>query len=136
MDEPTSEFLDDIRRSHTLPPGSEALDAARAVFYALLRADSEDGCRRIAGFFPEELETLWKPAFYRCLREQRRDEGPSMPRDVEGRMRVHSPELGEGDPTGLARAVLEALASRLEDGERRDLAETLPDELKDSLDAS
>jgi uncharacterized protein (DUF2267 family) len=133
MDEPTSAFLEEIRRSHALPAGCDDLDAARAVFYALLRAETEEGCRSLATHFPEELETLWKPALYRCLRETRGEERPDPPATFTEGVRARMPEIGEGEAHAVAEAVLDALVSRMGAPERTSLAHALPEELKDAL---
>jgi len=133
MDEPTSAFLEEIRRSRSLPAGCDDLDAARAVFYALLRAETEQGCRSLAAHFPEELETLWKPALYRCLRETRGEDAPDPPATFKDGVRAGMPEIGDGDARAVAEAVIDALVSRMSAPERNSLADALPEELRDTL---
>lgn len=136
MDEPTSAFLEEIRHSRTLPPGSDALDAARAVFYAMLRAETEAGCRRLAGHLPDALETLWKPSLYRCLREQRGEDVPPPPTGFADRMRVHLPEIDDAEARGVGVAVVRALEPRLDDPDRGALTDALPEELREPLTAT
>jgi len=67
----TRQFLDRLERDAAVADREAALEGARAVFHALLESGESGDPDDVAALLPEELETLWKPAYYSCLRERR-----------------------------------------------------------------
>lgn len=132
MDE-TTEFLDQVRHgTGAIGDQGRALDIARAVFFALLWSHA-NSCRQVARLLPDELETVWKPALFTCLRKEGGD-GASEDRTFVAHVQDHVPDLE--DPTaarGAVASVLRALKDHLDAREQAELAELLPDELKDAL---
>lgn len=131
MDE-TSEFLDQVRHgTGAIGDRGRALDIARAVFFALLWSNARS-CREVADLLPEELETVWKPALFTCLR---RDPGPTDAPDDDflAHVQEHVPDLEAPAARAAVASVLRALQDHLEPPEQEALAELLPEDLRDAL---
>lgn len=124
-----SEFLERIQSASPAEDPDRTLQAVRGIFYAMMQGVEEDGCREVAGLLPEELETLWKPALFTCLREHRSDEGPPADATFADRVRRHAPEMETEEVERLTRAVLDALAPRLSADARERLFRSTPPEL-------
>lgn len=122
------EFLDHVQRETAVEDRQRALVGVRAVFYGLMASPSRSDLRRLVALFPEELETLWKPAFYTCLRD-RRDRNGASGKSFLDLVRRHSRPADELEADRMSRAVLEALRARLPDLDRRTLDEFVPAEL-------
>lgn len=128
-------FLDQVQLQTAVNDRQRALVGVRAVFYGLMASPSRADLRRLVALFPEELETLWKPAFYTCLRDRRERNGGSSPGFLEQVRTEMFPKASDGDdldPRRMSRAVLGALRSRLSDLDRSVLDEFVPEELEES----
>lgn len=131
MDE-TSDFLDEIRHgTGAIGDRGRALDIARGVFFALLHSHA-DACRDVAELLPDELETVWKPALFTCLR---REDDPTAGEtgDFLTHVQGQVPDLREPEARAAVASVLRALKEHLDPPEQAELAELLPDELRDAL---
>lgn len=132
MSRSTTEFLDRVQDAASIPDRQEAVRGVRAVFRALMSRHGDQRVRELAALLPEELETLWKPAFYASLREPTlgsgSDGGRAMGREVAGEV----PGLDEGDGERLARAVVVALEPFLTADRRAELKPYLPAALRGS----
>lgn len=127
------QFLDQVQRETAVEDRQRALVGVRAVFYGLMAGPSRADLRRLVALFPEELETLWKPAFYTCLRDRReRTGGPSgsFLERVRRRARPETGDVDDLDPLRMSRAVLDALRSGVSDLDRRTLDGFVPEELE------
>lgn len=129
MDE-TSEFLDHVQDASPTRDRGRVLDVARGVFYALLRASGPRRCREVADLLPEELETVWKPAFFTCLRENRSPNGPPAGSTFLDLVRRRVPDMDEEEFRGATSAVIDSLRPYLTPGEIEQLSSCLPDELR------
>lgn len=123
------DFLDRIHSATTAEDPDRTLEAVRGVFYALMQADEEGGCRTVASLLPEELETLWKPALFTCLRDHRSEEGPPTYRSFVEAVRRRAPELEPDEVGRLTRAVLDGLAPYLSKEDRDRLLRATPEEM-------
>lgn len=123
------EFLERIQHASPADDPDRTLQAVRGIFYAMMQGAEEDGCREVAGLLPEELETLWKPALFTCLREHRSSDGP--PADASFVERVHRrvPDMEPEEIERLTRAVLDGLAPRLPEEDRDRLLRSAPADL-------
>lgn len=134
MDE-TSEFLDEIRHgTGAIGDRGRALVIARAVFFALLRSHA-DSCRDVAGLLPGELETIWKPALFNCLRSEG-DPGAPRAETFLAFVQEQVGDLEEPEARAAVASVLRALKRHLGTPEQTELAGLLPDELEDVLTAA
>ncbi|MFW6010561.1 MAG: DUF2267 domain-containing protein [Gemmatimonadota bacterium] len=127
------QFLDQVQRETAVEDRQQALVGVRAVFYGLMAEPSRADLRRLAALFPEELETLWKPAFYTRLRDRREREGPSEEEFLErvrGRVRDGTSSEVDLDARRMSRVVLGALRSRLPEPDRATLDDFVPDDLE------
>lgn len=128
-----SEFLERVQKSSALGDHDRTLDAVRGVFFALFLGVADGQERAAAEHLPDELEILWKPALFACLREE--DEAGAGERpDAEAfvaRVRRHAPALEGERVEPVARAVLRELRPRLSADGRSRLAAGLPDHLRD-----
>lgn len=122
------EFLERIQSASPAEDPDRTLEAVRGIFYAMMQGTEETGCREVAGLLPEELETLWKPALFTCLREHRSSEGPPSDASFAERVRRHAPDLEDEEIERLTRAVLDALAPRLSAEDRDRLLRSAPPE--------
>lgn len=130
-----SEFLERVQATSAVGGHDRTLAAVRGVFYALLRRADDGRTRELADHLPEELEALWKPALFACLRESDPDgRGAEDPSFVE-RVRRRAPELDEEGVEEVARAVLRELRPRLAPDARSELAGALPDRMEDGWTA-
>lgn len=129
MDEP-SEFLDEVRRACALEDRSRALETARGVFGVLLRAGGEGSCRSVAAHLPEELETVWKPAFFTCLREDASLPDGGREGAFVRQLREEVPALDADDADRAVRSVLRALRHRMDTEGQAELARSLPETLR------
>lgn len=123
------QFLDQVQRETAVEDRQQALVGVRAVFYGLMAEPSRSDLRRLAALFPEELETLWKPAFYTCLRDRRERDGRSDRRFLE-HVREQLGTADDLDPRRMSRAVLGALRVRLPELDRSTLGDFVPDDLE------
>lgn len=123
------EFLDRIESASPTGDRDRTLEAVRGVFYAMMQGGDEAGCREVAALLPEDLETLWKPALFTCLREQRSPDGPPADGDFVARVRRRVPDLEPEEIERLTRAVVDGLAPHLSEEERARLLGTAPGEL-------
>lgn len=131
MDE-TSEFLDQVRHgTGAIGDRGRALDIARGVFFALLRTPGSSS-REVAELLPDQLETVWKPALFTCLR---REGEPVDARadDFVSHVREQVPDLEEPEARAAVASVLTALKDHLGPPEQAELAGLLPDDLRDTL---
>ena len=130
-----SEFLDRVQASSTLRNHDRALEAVRGVFYAVILGAGDGEPRDVAEHLPEELETLWKPALFACLREgvEGDDEAPRPPdrSAFVARVRRQAPELDGERVDRVARAVLRELRPHVSADGRSELAPGVPDHLRD-----
>lgn len=132
MDE-TSDFLDQIRHgTGAIGDRGRALDIARGVFFALLHSHA-DACRDVAELLPDELETVWKPALFTCLRREDDPTPEGEADDFVSHVQEQVPDLEEPEARAAVASVLRALTEHLEPPEQAELAELLPDELRDAL---
>lgn len=123
------QFLDQVQRETAVEDRQQALVGVRAVFYGLMAEPSRADLRRLAALFPEELETLWKPAFYTCLRDRREQDERSGKRFLEHVREQVGPTDGL-DARRMSRAVLEALRGGLPEPDRSTLDDFVPDDLQ------
>lgn len=129
--EETSEFLDRIRHgTGAIGDRGRALDIARGVFFALLRSHASS-CREVAELLPPELETIWKPALFTCLR--REGEPGSASDDFLSHVRERVPDLKDPEARAAVASVLRALKGHLGPSEQAELAGLLPDDLREAL---
>lgn len=132
MSRSTTEFLDRVQDTASVPDRREAVQGVRTVFRTLMSRHGDQQVRELAALLPEELETLWKPAFYASLREETpgsgSDGGRPIGREVAGE--VHG--LDEDDGERLARAVVAALEPFLTADRRAELKPYLPAGLRGS----
>lgn len=132
MDEP-SEFLHEVRNAASLADRTRALEVARGVFRVLFRTGREESCRAVASLLPEELETVWKPAFFTCLRP-----GPDGPDPDAGAsfvrwLRREIPTLDDEDEARrCVRSVLRALRRRMDAERQVELGRILPEDLRNT----
>lgn len=123
------QFLDQVQRKTAVGDRQQALVGVRAVFYGLMAVPSRADLRRLAALFPEELETLWKPAFYTCLRDRRERDERSGKRFLE-HVREQVGPTDDVDARRMSRAVLGALRARLPELDRSTLDDFVPDDLQ------
>lgn len=123
------EFLERIQSASPAEDPDRTLEAVRAVFYAMMQGTDEHGCREVAALLPEELETIWKPALFTCLRDHRSADGPPPDADFVERVRRHVPDLEPEEVERLTRAVLDGLVPRLSPEARERLLGEAPGEL-------
>lgn len=123
------EFLDRIQSASPAGDHDRTLEAVRGIFYAMMQCGDEEGCREVAALLPEELETLWKPALFTCLREHRSPEGPPDDVDFVERARRGIPGMEPGEIERMTRAVIDGLAPHLSEEERERLLRKTPPEL-------
>lgn len=121
------QFLDQVQRETAVEDRQQALVGVRAVFYGLMAEPSRAELRRLAALFPEELETLWKPAFYTCLRDRRARDERSGKRFLE-HVREQVDPTDVLDARRMSRAVLGALRGRLPEPDRSTLDDFVPDD--------
>lgn len=121
------DFLDRIQTASDLEDPDRTLEAVRGVFYALMQADDEGGCRTTAALMPEELETLWKPALFTCLREHRSEDGAPAGQSFVEAVRRRAPEVEPAEVERLTRAVLDGLAPYLSEEDRDRLLRISPE---------
>lgn len=135
-----SEFLDRVQASASLESHAQALDAVRGVFYALFRGlgngHGREETRNASDHLPEELETLWKPALFACLGEDRAGGRKASSGEAGGgafvdRVRRQAPDLDGDGVERVARAVLGELRPLVPADGRAALARGLPDHLRD-----
>ena len=138
-----SEFLDRVQASAALEDHDQALEAVRAVFYALFRGigngSGREPTREASEHLPEDLETLWKPALFACLGEDRAagEETSGVGTGASGseafvvRVRRRAPDLDSERVERVARAVLHELRPLVPSEGRSALARGLPDHLRD-----
>lgn len=132
-----SEFLERVQRASGLRDPDRTLEAVRGVFYALLLGAGNGQVRDAAEGLPEELETLWKPALFACLRQDGEARAPagSSGRDARedfvDRVRRQAPDLDGEDVEEVARAVLRELRPRLSPDARSRLIAAVPDGMRD-----
>lgn len=107
-----------------------ALSGTRAAFYALFRPLGPEGARNLAESLPAGLESLWKPPYFQCLRDDEEEEG-ELP-DVEAtlhRVQRLTPTVN-GDEAGvLLETVVRALREELEPDRWDELSRHLPEGL-------
>ena len=125
-----SDFLDEVQRHSSLEDRDRTLDAVRAVFCGLMYGNGESHCREVAELLPGELETVWKPSLFTCLREHRKRNGDAPPADFTGVVRRRMPELDEDQVDVVTRAVLRSLSAYLGPEERRRLESLVPQRLQ------
>ena len=131
MDE-TTDFLDQVRHgTGEIGDQGRALEIARAVFFALLWTHA-DSCREVAELLPEELETVWKPALFTCLRHERSN-GRADPEEFLVHVQERVPGMEDAAARAAVSSVLRALKDHLEPPERAELADLLPADLKEAL---
>lgn len=123
------EFLERIQSASPVEDPDRTLEAVRAVFYAMMQGTDEHGCREVAALLPEELETIWKPALFTCLRDHRSSDGPPREADFVERVRRHVPDLEPEEVERLTRAVLDGLVPRLSEEAREKLLGKAPEEM-------
>ncbi len=123
------EFLERIQSASPAEDPDRTLEAVRGIFYAMMQGTEEAGCQEVADLLPEELETLWKPALFTCLREHRSGDGPPADADFVDRVRRRVPEMEPDEIGRLTRAVLDGLAPRLSEEDRDRLLRSAPAEL-------
>lgn len=123
------QFLDQVQRETAVEDRQQALVGVRGVFYGLMAEPSRADLRRLAALFPDELETLWKPAFYTCLRDRRERDERSRERLLEHVREQVAPTDGL-DARRMSRAVLGALRTRLPEADRGTLDDFVPDDLE------
>lgn len=123
------QFLDQVQRETAVEDRQQALIGVRAVFYGLMAGPSRADLRRLAALFPEELETLWKPAFYTCLRDRRERDERSGKRFLE-HVRERVGPTDDLDARRMSRTVLGALRARLPELDRSTLDDFVPDDLQ------
>lgn len=123
------QFLDQVQRETAVEDRQQALLGVRAVFYGLMAGPSRADLRRLAALLPEELETLWKPAFYTCLRDRRERDERSVKRFLE-HVREQVGPTDDLDARRMSRVVLEALRARLPELDRSTLDDFVPGELE------
>lgn len=126
-----SEFLDRVQKASDFRDHDRTLEAIRGVFYALLLGAADGDARAAASHLPDDLETLWKPALFACLRE---GEAPGSPLDGEAfadRVRRRVPGLEGERVERVARAVLGELRELVPADGRFELAGGLPVHLRD-----
>lgn len=113
MSETTREFLSQVEPS--LPAGrrEDAVATVRAVFRALMSDPGRVELREFRTLLPEDLETLWKPAFYACLREQDGQAEGTNGAGLTARVRSEMPDLSPDEARELTRAVLNGLRPHL-----------------------
>lgn len=132
-----SEFLESVQATSSLGDPDLTLDAVRGVFYALLLGAGNRHVREASDHLPEELETLWKPALFACLREEGDPAAEGGTGDAPGpeafanRVRRQAPELDGEGVEKVTRAVLQELRSRISARARSELARGLPAHLRD-----
>lgn len=127
-----SDFLDQVQRHATFRDRDHTLEAVRAVFCGLMYGNGEAHCREVAELLPGELETVWKPSLFTCLREHRSANGTEGPPDFTGVVQRRMPRLDEDEVDALSRAVLRSLEPYLSRRERARLTRLVPDRLQDS----
>lgn len=123
------QFLDQVQRETAVEDRQQALVGVRGVFYGLMAEPSRADLRRLAALFPDELETLWKPAFYTCLRDRRERDERSRERLLEHVREQVAPTDGL-DARRMSQAVLGALRARLPEADRGTLDDFVPDDLE------
>lgn len=123
------EFLERIQSASPTEDPDRTLEAVRGIFYAMMQGTEETGCREVADLLPEELETIWKPALFTCLREHRSPDGPPADASFVDRVRRHAPDMEAEEIERLTRAVLEGLAPRLSEEDRDRFFRAAPAEL-------
>lgn len=69
MHDESSRFLDRIQEDAGIHERGRALSGVRAVFYALFSSLQKERGGGLAETLPPELESLWKPAYFQCLRD-------------------------------------------------------------------
>lgn len=138
MHDQSSRFLDRVQEESGIRERGRALSGVRAVYYAVFRSLGQDGAGPLAESLPPELESLWKPAYFQCLRDDRDRDGPERPDVEEALRRVQrlTPTVN-GDEAGLLlRAVLRILREELEDERWAELSRNLPAELEETEETS
>jgi len=124
------DFLDAVRRDSHFDDRDRTLEAVRAVFCGLMFGNGETHCREVAELLPGELETVWKPALFTCLREHRSANGTPAPSDFAGVVRRRMPELDDEQVDAVSRAVLRSLSPYLAPEDRTRLERLVPERLR------
>lgn len=127
MSEITRQFLSQVEPS--LPAGrrEDAVSTVRAVFRALMSEPGRAELEEFRTLLPEDLETLWKPAFYTCLRKQDAGEGGTNGAGLTARVRSEMPDLSPEEAREVARAVVDGLRPHLTVEQETRLEAFLPD---------
>lgn len=135
MDDQSSRFLDRVQEESGIRERGRALSGVRAVFYALFRPLGNDRAGGLAETLPPELESLWKPAYFQCLRDGLNGGG-----DEEGvhvalrRVQRLTPTV-TGDEAGeLLDAVIGVLRTELDGDDWGEISSRLPDGLNGASD--
>lgn len=131
MHDQSSRFLDRVQQQAGIRERGRALSGTRAAFYALFRPLGPEGAGDLAESLPAGLESLWKPAYFQCLRNGDDGDGGEPP-DLEAtlqRVQRLTPTVN-GDEAGvLLETVVRALREELEPGRWDELSRHLPDGL-------
>lgn len=124
------DFLDRVQDHSSFGDRDRTLQAVRAVFCGLMHGNGEASCREVAGLLPGELETIWKPSLFTCLREHRSGNGTPGPADFTAVVRRRMPELDSDEVAEVTRAVLLGLEPYLSAEDRERLERRLPERLR------
>lgn len=124
------DFLDRVQSHSSLGDRNLTLEAVRAVFCGLMYGNGESHCREVAELLPGELETIWKPSLFTCLREHRTGNGTPRESDFTAVVQRRMPDLEAGDVAEVTRAVLLGLEPYLSPEDRRGLERRLPERLR------
>lgn len=124
------EFLEEVQRHATFSDRDHTLEAVRAVFCGLMYGNGEAHCREVAELLPGELETVWKPSLFNCLRDHR-DPNGERSADFVGVVRRRMPDLNDDEVDALTLAVLRSLEPYLSPRDRDRLEELVPGRLRD-----
>lgn len=129
------DFLDEVQRHATFRDRDHTLEAVRAVFCGLMYGNGEAHCREVAELLPGELETVWKPSLFTCLRDHRSPNGTEPAGDFTTVVRRRMPDLDEDEVDALSRAVLRSLEPYLSPGDRNRLERLVPERLRNSWES-
>lgn len=131
MHDQSSRFLDRVQEESGIRERGRALSGVRAVFYALFRPLGVDGAGDLAESLPRELESLWKPAYFQCLRDGSGDEPVgSDVQEALRRVQRLTPTVNGDEADLLLDAVVETLHEELEEERWDQLSRHLPGELE------